>query len=109
MQMSQNQFKDEIEFPGLPLAIYREIAAHLQQVDGVKTGLYPATYQQFDYSHSQIGGLWIEYSSTANAESRARVAQILAYYQNRYGAYQQLATDVRQEDKLAENTIDANS
>lgn len=88
---NQDELRTEIEFPGLPLAIYREIAAHLHQVDGVKTGLYPASYNNFSYSHSQIGGLWIEYDRTANiVASRARVAQILAYYQNRYGAFRQL-------------------
>ncbi|PIG91041.1 acyltransferase [Gloeocapsopsis sp. IPPAS B-1203] len=90
MQMSQNQFKDEVEFPGLPLAVYREIAAHLQQVDGVEAGLYPAAHQQFDYSYSQIGGLWIQYDQHADLISRERVAQILAYYQNCYGAFRKL-------------------
>lgn len=88
--MSQNQSKYEVEFPGLPLAVYREIAAHLQQVDGVETGLYAAAYQQFDYNHSQIGGLWIQYNQHANSASRERVAQILAYYQNCYGAFREL-------------------
>ncbi|OKH22850.1 acyltransferase [Chroogloeocystis siderophila] len=96
MQVNQNQLKDEIEFPGLPLAVYREIAAHLQQVDGVETGLYPAAYQQFDYNHSQIGGLWIQYNQHANSVSHQRVAQILAYYQNRYGAFRKLNSAIAQ-------------
>jgi len=33
--------------PGLPLAVYREVAAHLQQVEGVETGLLPQTAQRF--------------------------------------------------------------
>jgi hypothetical protein len=92
--MSQNQFKDEVEFPGLPLAVYREIAAHLRQVDGVEAGLYPATYQQFDYSDSQIGGLWIQYHQHADLVSHERVTQILAYYQNCYGAFRNLNSAV---------------
>lgn len=87
MQTRQdNQSKYEIQFPGLPLAVYREIAAHLRQVEGVETGLYPAPSQQFDYNQSQVGGLWIQYAQTAGLESRERVAEILAYYQNHYGA-----------------------
>jgi len=38
--------------PGLPLAVYREVAAHLQQVEGVETGLLPQTAQRFDYTQS---------------------------------------------------------
>lgn len=91
MQTNQNELKVEIEFPELPLAVYSEIAAHLRQVDGVAAGLYPAAPSNFDYRHSQIGSLWIEYDRTANiVASQARVAQILAYYQNRYGAFRQL-------------------
>ena len=86
MQTQQeNKLRYEIQFP-VPLAVYREIAAHLRQVEGVETELYSAPFQQFDYSQSQVGGLWIEYAQTANLESREQVDQILAYYQNRYGA-----------------------
>lgn len=79
-----NKLKYEIKFPSLPLAVYREIAVHLRQVEGVETGLYPATSQQFDYSQSQVGSLWIQYDQTAGLESREQVDRILAYYQNRY-------------------------
>lgn len=80
-----NQLRVEIQFPSLPLAVYREIAAHLRQVEGVETGLYPASFGQFDYSQSQVGGLWIQYTETTSSQSRERVEQILAYYQDRYG------------------------
>lgn len=77
--------RKEVEFARLPLAVYRELAAHLRQVDGVNSGLIPQTSQQFDYNQSQIGGLWIEYTPESSPESRQRVEQILAYYENRYG------------------------
>lgn len=77
--------REKIEFAGLPLAVYREIAAHLRQVEGVEVGLIPQSSQQFDYNQSQIGGLWIEYSPNSGSQSRQRVEQILVYYQNRYG------------------------
>lgn len=86
----ENQLKYEIRFPRLPLAVYREVAAHLRQVEGVDAGLYPATWQEFDYDQSQIGGLWLQYSSDAGLESRERVSQILAYYQDGYGALESL-------------------
>lgn len=79
------QIRDEIQFAGLPLMVYEEIATHLRQVEGVATGLYTAQSEQFDYNQSQVGGLWIQYAQTDEA-SREQVAQILAYYQNRYGA-----------------------
>ncbi|MBD2679945.1 MULTISPECIES: hypothetical protein [Nostoc] len=76
--------KEKIEFPGLPLAVYREIAAHLRQVEGVEVDLIPQSSQQFDYNQSQIGGLALSLTANSTLESRQRVNQILAYYQNRY-------------------------
>jgi hypothetical protein len=72
--------REKIEFAQLPLAVYREIAAHLRQVEGVEVDLIPQTSQQFDYNQSQIAGLWIEYSPNSGLQSRQRVEQILAFY-----------------------------
>ena len=83
------QLRYQIRCPGLPLAVYREIAAHLRQVQGVEAGLIPQTSQQFDYNQSQVGGLWIQYADASDAVARERVNQILAYYQNRYGAWEE--------------------
>ncbi|OUL24094.1 hypothetical protein BV372_29135 [Nostoc sp. T09] len=77
--------KEKIEFAGLPLAVYREIAAHLRQVEGLEVGLIPQSSQQFDYHQSQIEGLWISWISNPTSAARQLVQQILAYYQNRYG------------------------
>ncbi|MDX2213563.1 MAG: hypothetical protein SFY66_09760 [Oculatellaceae cyanobacterium bins.114] len=71
----------------LPLAVYREVSAHLRQVTGVDAGLLPQVSQQFDYEQSQIGGLWIEYNQAADVNSRHRVEQILNYYGDRYGQW----------------------
>ncbi|MDP5016365.1 hypothetical protein FJR11_15380 [Anabaena sp. UHCC 0187] len=76
--------QEKIEFPGLPLAVYREIAAHLRQVVGVEVGLIPQTSLEFDYSQSQISGLWISWTANADGESREIFKQIVSYYQNRY-------------------------
>jgi hypothetical protein len=78
----------QIQCNGLPLAVYREIAAHLRQVSGVEAGLLPQTSQQFDYLQSQVGGLWIQYTATAEQTSHLRVEQILAYYGDRYGNWE---------------------
>lgn len=74
--------------PHLPLAIYREVAAHLQQVPGVTVALLPQQSQQFDYGQSQLGGLSLSYGSEATSASQRRVTQILAYYGDRYGAWE---------------------
>lgn len=73
----------------LQLAVYREVAAHLRQVPGVEADIIPQTSQQFDYNQSQVGGLWIRYTDASDAASRERVNQILAYYQNHYGSWEE--------------------
>ncbi len=76
--------QEQITFAGLPLAVYREVAAHLRQVVGVEVGLIPQTSVEFDYNQSQVSGLWVSWTPTADAESREKFKQIVAYYQNRY-------------------------
>ncbi len=80
--------------PGLPLAVYREVAAHLRQVKGVDAGLLPQTSQKFDYNQSQTGSLWIHYTDAADSVSREQVNQILTYYQNRYGTWEEETAQV---------------
>jgi hypothetical protein len=74
----------------LPLAVYREVAAHLRQVSGVEVELLPQTDPEFEYLKSQVGGLVITYPIEANPESRRRVEQILAYYGDRYTPWESL-------------------
>lgn len=72
----------------LPLAVYREVAAHLHQVVGVEVELLPQDAQTFDYQQSQVGGIAIQYTAAATKAAGQRVQQILAYYGNRYGNWQ---------------------
>ena len=88
-QLVLEKGRSQIHSPGLPLAVYREVAAHLRQVEGVTTGLLPQRSQKFDYNDSQIGALWIEFSAVADAASREQVEQILAYYSDRYSPWKQ--------------------
>ena len=74
--------------PRLPLAVYREVKAHLRQVEGVEVELLPQTSLQFDYLQSQVGGIDLRYTEAATAQSVERVGQILAYYGDRYGSWQ---------------------
>lgn len=88
------QLRYQIRCTGLPLAVYREVAAHLRQVKGVEAGLIPQTSQQFDYNESQVGGLWIQYADASDLQGRERVNQILAYYQNLYGDWEEETSQV---------------
>lgn len=85
--------KYQVQCPGLPLAVYREVAAHLSQVDGVKTGLVAQRSQQFDYNQSQVESVWIQFLDSTTSASQARVEQILAYYGDRYGAWKTIQAD----------------
>ncbi|MBF2003813.1 MAG: hypothetical protein IGS38_24210 [Synechococcales cyanobacterium M58_A2018_015] len=76
--------------PAMPLAVYREVVAHLRQVEGVSAGLLPQVDPTFDYRQSQVGGLWL-HCPQDDAVAQQRVEQILAYYGNRYGAWQSIA------------------
>ena len=91
-----DQQRIAIGCPRMPLAVYREVAAHLRQVKGVyagEIGQHPmcddrTSGRDFDYSDSQLGGLLIEYAPQADRNSKVRVEQILAIYSDRYGAWE---------------------
>ena len=79
--------------PQLPLAVYREVAAHLRQLEGVKTNLImrslePDPAEKFDYYQSQIAALEISYESEISAIDRDRIGEILDYYAQRYSPWQ---------------------
>lgn len=80
--------KQTIIYRQMPLAIYREIASHLQQVQGVETHLTPRQFQQFDYHQSQIGSLEINYAEAFQESDRPLVTAILDYYAQHHGSYQ---------------------
>ena len=87
IKLGDSRLNDRLRYPDLPLAVYREIAAHLCQVDGVTVELVPQQSSQFDYRLSQIDSLWVK-SATADSTCREQVQQILAYYSDRYGAWE---------------------
>ncbi|MEO0533561.1 MAG: hypothetical protein AAF215_06795 [Cyanobacteria bacterium P01_A01_bin.123] len=78
------QLQYQLRCPQLPLAVYREVAAHLRQLDGVETGLLPQTSQEFDYLQSQVGGLWVRYPEVGAEAYQQQVEAILKYYGERY-------------------------
>lgn len=79
--------------PNLPLAVYREIVACLRQVEGVDAGLTPQQSEQFDYSQSQVSGLWMRHVPDLNSSCQAQVETILAYYSSRFGSWRKGSID----------------
>jgi hypothetical protein len=85
------QVEYRLHSPQLPLAVYREVAAHLRQIEGVNTGLLPQTSKEFDYLQSQAGGVWIRYNADAVEQCQPKVEAILTYYGDRYGQWETLS------------------
>lgn len=90
MEAGQNPKQYQMRCPGLPLAVYREVAAHLRQVGSVEVSLLPQRSQHFDYNQSQVGGLGLAYLDDADADAHQRVEAILAYYGDRYGPWERI-------------------
>ena len=86
--ITNNQVRELYTCPQLPLAVYREVAAHLRQIIEVDAGLITKPLQSdresFDYDASQIESLWIEYSLDLSQADRQRIQAILDYYGKRY-------------------------
>jgi hypothetical protein len=94
---NQTQLHYQLYCPQLPLAVYREVATHLRQVEGVTTQLHPmpttqlgSELDQFDYLQSQVGSLSIQYHQDVDPIIRLSVDRILAYYSDRYGCWKSL-------------------
>ena len=89
--VTPQQVEYRFHSPRLPLAVYREVAAHLRQIEGVNTGLLPQTSKEFDYLQSQVGGVWIRYNADAADRCQPQVEAILTYYGERYGQWETLS------------------
>ncbi|MEA5533592.1 hypothetical protein [Crocosphaera sp. XPORK-15E] len=79
---------EQITYPNLPLAIYRELAAHLRQIEGIITDLIPQQSQQFDYAQSQVDHLQIHYPLNLPSGAKQQIDAILDYYAQKYGHYE---------------------
>jgi hypothetical protein len=88
--MSTQVIPKTLSWARMPLAVYREVAAHLRQVSGVEVELLPQTALHFDYTLSQVGGLRIHGKFLAEPDVQTRVLAILDYYCSRFGDWQNL-------------------
>ena len=79
---------EKLVLKGLPLAVYREVAAHLRQVSGVSVDLETQRSPEFDYHQSQIGVMIIRYPDSLTDTDQQKITAILDFYSNRYGQWQ---------------------
>jgi hypothetical protein len=84
--MTQQTIPKQVYWPKMPLAVYREVAAHLRQV-GVEVELLPQVADYFDYELSQAGGLQITGADDLDPMSQTRLREILQYYCDRFGEW----------------------
>ena len=90
----QNQTK-KLTCPQLPLAVYREVAAHVRQVEGIDASPIVRSTEseseaKFDYYQSQIAAIQINYGEAATDKDKAQVTEILDYYARRYSPWEEI-------------------
>ena len=83
----------------LPLAVYREIAAHIRQVENADASLILRSTksdrsESFDYYQSQVAALQITYAEDAIDRARQQVEEILEYYAKRYSPWQDYSLNI---------------
>lgn len=66
--------------PEITLAMYRELAAHIEQVQGMTVELFSQESKDFNYLGSQVGGIWLTYPLEATSEVQKLVDIILNHY-----------------------------
>jgi protein associated with RNAse G/E len=92
---NENSSQQQLSCPQLPLAVYREVSAHLRQVEGVDASLIirPLNHdpaEKFDYYQSQVAALRINYSENTDELARQQVQEILDYYAQRYRPWEMI-------------------
>ncbi len=85
----EQQNQQQLSCPRLPLAVYREVAAHLRQVEGVDASLILRSIdhdptEKFDYYQSQVAALQINYLEHISEAAKQQARVILDYYAQRY-------------------------
>jgi len=83
----KRSFSETISYSNLPLAIYLEIAAHLEQISGVRVQIVPEDQPKFAYHHSQAKGMIINAAEEISPVQKKLMQSILDYYTSLYGAY----------------------
>ena len=66
--------------PDIPLAMYRELASHIEQIEDVTAELFWQESSEFSYLGSQIGGMWLNCDPAISSQSQVLVKSILNHY-----------------------------
>ena len=66
--------------PDIALAMYRELASHLEQITDVNAELFWQESSEFSYLGSQIGGMWLSYPQNISSQSQDLIKNILNHY-----------------------------
>jgi hypothetical protein len=66
--------------PDIALAMYRELASHLEQIGDVSAELFWQESAEFSYLGSQIGGVWLTYPQSIPEQSQVLIKNILNHY-----------------------------
>ena len=72
----------------LPLAVYREIAAHLQQFEGITVSFLTPVDRGFSYTESQLGGLEIMGANLLTDGDKIKIDRLVNYYADRYNQWE---------------------
>ncbi|WP_103667250.1 hypothetical protein [Pseudanabaena sp. BC1403] len=66
--------------PDITLAMYRELASHIEQIVDVSSELFWQESTEFSYLGSQIGGMWLVYPQSLTTQSQILIKDILNHY-----------------------------
>jgi hypothetical protein len=66
--------------PEIALAMYRELASHIEQIDDVNAELFWQEITEFSYLGSQTGGMWLTYPQSLPKQSQILIKNILNHY-----------------------------
>jgi hypothetical protein len=72
----------------MPLAVYREVAAHLQQIEGIVVTFIDPKDRLFSYTESQLGGLVVTGADRLIDADKSRIDLLLRYYADRYNPWE---------------------
>jgi hypothetical protein len=80
-ELAINRFKIVYQ-PDIALAMYRELASHIAQIDDVTAELFWQESTKFSYLGSQIGGMWLTYPQALPDQAQILIKNILNHYGN---------------------------
>jgi hypothetical protein len=66
--------------PDISLAMYRELASHIEQIENVNAELFLQESTEFSYLGSQIGGIRLTYTESMPEKSQLLIKNILNHY-----------------------------